>query len=51
VVEIPHGAWYNPDRGGTTLDESANNLTAVPNSPSGGMCYNSCLVQVEKIEK
>ncbi|MFC1924990.1 molybdopterin-dependent oxidoreductase, partial [Chloroflexota bacterium] len=50
VVEVPHGSWYNPNRGGTNLNESANNLTAVPNSPSGGMCYNSCLVQVEKIQ-
>ncbi len=49
VVEIPFGAWYHPGKGGVTLKENANFLTNVPNSPSGGMAYNTALVQVEKI--
>ena len=49
VVEVPHGAWYNPDRGGTTLDENDNILTAVPNSPSSGMAFNTGLVEVENL--
>ncbi len=49
VVKVPMGAWYNPNRGRTTLAESANNLTAVPNSPSGGMANNTALVEVEKL--
>lgn len=48
VAEIPHGAWYNPDNGGVNLKENANNLTAVPNSPAGGMAYNTALVEIEK---
>jgi len=49
VVEVPHGAWYNPDRGGVGLWESANVLTADGNSPSGGMAYNTGLVEIEKL--
>ena len=39
----------DPDRGGVGLWESANVLTADGNSPSGGMVYNTGLVEVEKL--
>jgi len=48
VVEIPFGAWFNPAMGGATMQENANVLTNTPYSPSGGMAYNTCLVQVGK---
>jgi len=51
VVEIPFGAWFNPAKGGTNMQENANNLTNVPYSPCGGMGYNTNLVQVEKIQQ
>ena len=49
VVEIPFGCWYNPDKGGVNLLESANNLCNTHVSPCGGFGYNTALVQVEKI--
>ncbi len=42
VVEVPFGAWRKPD-------ENVNVLTNVGNSPSGGMAYNTNLVEIEKI--
>ena len=49
VVEIPHGAWYNPDEMGVDKGGCANLLTADEYSPGGGFTYNTSLVEVEKI--
>jgi anaerobic dimethyl sulfoxide reductase subunit A len=48
VVDVPHGAWYNPDQNGTDLGACPNVLTKETHSPAGSYTYNSCLVQVKK---
>ena len=48
VVEVPHGAWYNPDEKGLDWGGNANVLTGDDYSPSGGMAYNTALVEVAK---
>lgn len=48
VVDVPHGAWYNPDRNGTDMGACPNVLTKETYSPGGSYTYNSCLVQVKK---
>jgi anaerobic dimethyl sulfoxide reductase subunit A len=49
VVDVPHGAWYNPDEKGVDKGGCANVLTADEYSPSGGYVYNTALVEVERV--
>ena len=49
VVDIPHGAWYNPDERGVDKGGCANVLTADKYSPVGAFTYNTGLVGVERI--
>lgn len=51
VVDVPHGAWYDPDKKGVDRGGCANILTSDELSPSGGFAYNTVLVQVEKISE
>jgi anaerobic dimethyl sulfoxide reductase subunit A len=48
VVDVPHGAWYNPDKNGLDRGGCPNVLTKDTYSPGGSFTYNTCLVQVEK---
>jgi anaerobic dimethyl sulfoxide reductase subunit A len=49
VVDLPQGAWYRPDERGVDRGGCANVLTKDVCSPSGAGCFNTCLVQVEKV--
>ncbi|MFC1995958.1 molybdopterin dinucleotide binding domain-containing protein, partial [Chloroflexota bacterium] len=49
VVDIPQGAWYNPDEQGVDRGGCANMLTKDEPSPGGAFCYNTGLVQVQKV--
>lgn len=49
VVDVPQGAWYNPDEKGIDHGGSANVLTKNVTSPAGAFTSNTCLVQVEKM--
>ncbi|MFC2022036.1 molybdopterin-dependent oxidoreductase [Chloroflexota bacterium] len=48
VVDIPHGAWYDPDDKGVDKGGCANVLTNSTYSPGGALAYNTCLVQIQK---
>ncbi len=48
VVDIPQGAWFDPDERGVDRGGSANVLTRDEPSPGGALPSNTCLVQVEK---
>ena len=48
VVDIPQGAWYEPDKNGVDRGGCANILTKDAISPGGAFCSNTALVQVEK---
>ena len=48
VVDIPQGAWYNPDENGIDRGGCANVLTRDEPSPGGAFCGNTALVQVKK---
>jgi anaerobic dimethyl sulfoxide reductase subunit A len=48
VVDVPQGAWYDPDERGTDRGGCANVLTLDKRSPGGAMPSNTALVQVEK---
>ena len=48
VVDVPQGAWYNPDGDGVDRGGCANVLTKDACSPGGGFCTNTALVQVER---
>jgi anaerobic dimethyl sulfoxide reductase subunit A len=50
VVDIPQGAWYDPDEKGVDRGGCANVLTRNVTSPAGAFCSNTALVQVEKVE-
>ncbi|MFH1628761.1 MAG: molybdopterin-dependent oxidoreductase [Pseudomonadota bacterium] len=49
VVDVPFGAWYDPDENGVDRGGCANVLTRDTYSPGGSFPYNTSLVQVEKI--
>jgi anaerobic dimethyl sulfoxide reductase subunit A len=48
VVDIPQGAWYDPDENGVDRAGSSNVLTKDMPSPGGAFVTNTTLVQVEK---
>ncbi|MFB3886304.1 MAG: molybdopterin-dependent oxidoreductase [Thermodesulfobacteriota bacterium] len=50
VVDIPQGAWFNPDEKGIDRGGSANVLTRDESSPGGALTSNTTLVQVERAE-
>jgi anaerobic dimethyl sulfoxide reductase subunit A len=49
VIDIPEGAWYNPDAKGVDRGGCPNVLLSDVPSPGGGLCTNTALVQVEKV--
>ncbi len=49
VVDIPQGAWFDPDESGVDRGGSPNVLTRDQPSPGGAVPCNTCLVQVEKV--
>jgi len=51
VVDIPQGAWYSPDENGIDRGGCANVLTKDVMSPGGAFCFNTGLVQVEKVKE
>ena len=48
VVDVPQGAWYNPDSQGVDRGGCANVLTRDRRSPGGAFSSNTTLVQAEK---
>ncbi len=50
VVDIPQGAWYDPDEKGIDRGGCANILTRDVISPGGAFPTNTTLVQVEKAQ-
>ncbi|UCG83421.1 MAG: molybdopterin-dependent oxidoreductase [Dehalococcoidia bacterium] len=48
VVDVPYGAWYDPDENGVDRGGCANVLTKAAYSPGGAYTYNTCLVEIQK---
>ncbi len=48
AVEIPHGAWFDPDENGVDRGGCPNILTNEEVSPGGAYPSNTCLVQIQK---
>jgi anaerobic dimethyl sulfoxide reductase subunit A len=48
VIDVPQGAWYDPDENGMDRGGCANVLTRDAYSPGGANCTNTALVQIEK---
>jgi anaerobic dimethyl sulfoxide reductase subunit A len=51
VVDIPQGAWYEPDDKGVDRGGCANVLTKDAYSPGGSFPYNTSLVEVETVSE
>ncbi|MFC1980972.1 molybdopterin-dependent oxidoreductase [Chloroflexota bacterium] len=49
VVDVPHGAWYDPDENGLDRGGNPNVLINDQYSLGGAFPYNTCLVQVQKL--
>ena len=49
VVDVPQGAWYQPDECGVDRGGCCNILTKDEHSPGGAYCSNTALVQVERV--
>jgi anaerobic dimethyl sulfoxide reductase subunit A len=49
VVDLPQGAWYDPDENGVDRGGCANVLTKDVTSPGGAFPCNTALVQVDKV--
>jgi anaerobic dimethyl sulfoxide reductase subunit A len=47
AVNVPQGAWYDPDQDGIDRGGCANVLTNDEQSPGGAVPMNTALVQVE----
>jgi anaerobic dimethyl sulfoxide reductase subunit A len=50
VVDMPQGAWYDPDENGVDRGGCANILTKDVTSPGGAFVSNTALVQVERVQ-
>lgn len=48
VVDVPQGAWYDPDEKGVVRGGCSNVLSNDRVSPGGAVPYNTGLVQVEE---
>ncbi|MDO8567344.1 MAG: molybdopterin-dependent oxidoreductase [Dehalococcoidales bacterium] len=48
VVDVPEGAWYNPDNNGVDFGGCTNVLTSDRVSPGGAVPHNTALVEVKK---
>ena len=51
VVDLPQGAWYDPDKQGIDRGGCANVLTRDKHSPGGAACHNTALVEVAKVDE
>ncbi len=51
VLDLPMGAWFQPDDAGMDWGGCANVLTKDCPSPAGACSYNTCLVQVERVKE
>ncbi|MFH1087161.1 MAG: molybdopterin dinucleotide binding domain-containing protein, partial [Chloroflexota bacterium] len=49
VVDVPQGAWYDPDDNGADKGGNPNVLTRDHVSPAGAFPYNTCLVEVQRL--
>jgi anaerobic dimethyl sulfoxide reductase subunit A len=49
VVDVPQGAWYDPDEKGVDRGGCCNVLTRDEHSPGGAYCSNTALVQVGRV--
>ena len=49
VVDLPQGAWYQPNSRGIDHGGCANVLTRDVRSPGGAACHNTALVEIEKV--